>query len=257
VKAAIFDVETTGFDPKVDRIIEVGAMVVDGESWAPEGGAQGLVWEPGYPALTPEVEEVTGISQALLEREGRPLSEVVNDIGHFVDDEVAFVIAHNSPFDEGFFREEMMRTGLSLNPKMAWLLSTPWLCSIQDISHPPRFKCRKLSHLALDYGLSVDPKQLHRAMGDVELLRRLLAVSGATAQGMYEYSQIPTVVVAADVSYDNREQASSRGYKWQKLYIGGKEKEFTKQWVKAVKKNMLENEETSVPFKVLIAKEKI
>lgn len=256
MKTVLFDVETTGLNPKVDRIIEIGAMVVS-ESWQPLHMVSQLVWESGYPAITPVVEEVTGITQAALMSGGVPLVAALNELAAMTGTDIDYVIAHNAAFDKGFFTEEAIRSGLSLRGPTNLMMNVPWLCSMNDIEHPLNFKCRKLSHLALDYGVPVDPSVLHRAVQDVDLMRKMLFAADATPKGMFEYNQTPVVVLAADVSYDRREEASSRGYRWQKVYVNGTEREYVKQWVKPLKENKVEAETNSVPFKVTIAKEKI
>ena len=90
-----FDTETTGLNPRLDRIVEIGAVKFDN---------QGLIARfstlinPGIP-MPAEATRVNNISDEMLK--GKPyLNEVLPDFLHFIRG--AALAAHNAPFDSGF-----------------------------------------------------------------------------------------------------------------------------------------------------------
>ena len=89
------DLETTGVDAKVDRIIEIGAVrVVDGEV---RGSFSSLV-NPGC-EIPPDVVYLTGIRSADVAT-APPIGDVLPRLVEFVGDDP--VVAHNASFDIGF-----------------------------------------------------------------------------------------------------------------------------------------------------------
>jgi DNA polymerase-3 subunit epsilon len=94
------DIETTGLDPKVDRIVEFGAVKFD---------RMGLIirysvlMNPGIPM--PEAAlRVNGISDEMLAGKP-PLEAVLPEFLRFVKD--AVLVAHNAQFDCGFVNEKL------------------------------------------------------------------------------------------------------------------------------------------------------
>jgi DNA polymerase-3 subunit epsilon len=95
-----FDIETTGLEPKQDRIVEFGAVKFD---------RRGLICRysvlinPGIP-MPEEAGRVNGITSEMLA--GKPsLEQVFPDFLRVVKDTV--IIAHNTPFDMGFVNEQL------------------------------------------------------------------------------------------------------------------------------------------------------
>jgi DNA polymerase III subunit epsilon len=102
---AFVDTETTGTDPRNDRIIEIGIVL----------GQHGVVRErfswlidPGVP-IAPEATEIHGIKDEDVRgkpRFGEVAAEVVRALGH------ALPAAYNASFDRAFLLEELARTDL-------------------------------------------------------------------------------------------------------------------------------------------------
>lgn len=100
-----FDVETTGTDPDQDRIIQIGAVRVEGGR--PVARWSALV-DPGRP-VPPFVRRLTGITDEMLA--GRPsLDQLLPGFLDFVG--ACPLVAHNAPFDRGFLAAGLRRAGL-------------------------------------------------------------------------------------------------------------------------------------------------
>lgn len=254
----LIDFEATGLDTKKERIIEIGAMVVD-DSWNPVPDRQlsVLVWESGYPALIDEVVKVTNITQDDLNTNSITPREAFEQLAKIIDSDIKHIVAFNRGYDEPLFREEMFRNEMTMNHQMNWLLSSPWLCAMVDVETNYLYKSWRLAHLALEYGVTVNPKLLHRAINDVELMRQMLQAAGTTPQRMYEYQQSPWVYVRALVKKpweDNGAStalAKARGYNWEQCKGDETQRKFDKAWVKRVKQKDVAKEETA-PFQTRI-----
>jgi DNA polymerase-3 subunit epsilon len=97
-----FDIETTGLDPKEDRIVEFGALKFDKRG--PIVRYSALI-NPGVP-MPEGAGRVNGISDDMLAGKP-PLETVFPDFLRLVKDTV--IIAHNAPFDTGFVNEQLKR----------------------------------------------------------------------------------------------------------------------------------------------------
>jgi DNA polymerase-3 subunit epsilon len=95
-----FDLETTGLDPKQDRIVEIGAIKFDKRGPA---GRFSVLINPGIP-MPKEAGRVNNITDEMLK--GQPsLDEVFPDFIGFIKNTI--LIAHNAPFDCGFINEKL------------------------------------------------------------------------------------------------------------------------------------------------------
>lgn len=240
----LIDFEATGVDPKTARILEIGAMVVDEEFNEPLAGMSQLVWESGYPALTPEVEKITNITQQMLEEQGVDLEKAMYMLADLVCEfDINHIIAYNRKYDEVLFNAEVARGTFDMNARVSWLSQVPWLCAMEDIETNYAFKSWRLMHVALEYGVTVNPKLLHRAIADVELMREMLKESGTSPKAMYDFQKLPWIYVAADVKApwtDNGKsstEAKGLGFRWESA---GDERKFPKTWIKKIKSDKLE-----------------
>lgn len=157
------DVETTGLDPRSDRVIEIGAVRFDAQSLLEE--YQALV-SPGV-TLPMRIRRLTGLSDADLVNQP-PFAAIASDVADRLRG--AVVVAHNARFDLGFLRSELERCGLACEP--ALVLDTVELAKLLLV-----VRSYRLPDLAL--GLGLDESETHRALADARraarLAQRLLA----------------------------------------------------------------------------------
>ncbi len=101
-----FDTETTGFSPKNDRIVEIGAVRFrgDGEILA----VTNWLINPGMP-MPFYATQANGITTEMVS--GAPVfSAVWPEFAAFCQDSI--LLAHNANFDAGFLRAELTRAGV-------------------------------------------------------------------------------------------------------------------------------------------------
>ena len=138
------DLETTGLDPKRDKIIEIGAVKVRDGKVAER--FQSFV-DPGR-ALEEHVRELTGIGNGMLE--GAPdMGELLEPLLAFLGDDV--LVEHRILFDYSFEKKGI--DTLKLARKFL-----------------PDLESRKLEYLCRHYGLE---HTAHRALGDAQAASEL------------------------------------------------------------------------------------
>lgn len=220
------DFETTGLDPKTDRIIEVGAVLWDTERQTPLKMISEVI-NPGV-ELSSEITIITGLSTEDLKEYGHPKPfSVFMDLYRLLT-QCDFAIAHNAPFDKSFLDAEFDRQGI--------VYEAQWLDSITDLPLEAYKGSRSLTYLAADHGF-LNPFS-HRAVFDV--LTMLKVVSQYPIDMIIERSQSPTMLVQAEVSYWDRELAKKHGFKWNPE---------AKKWEKRLKVIDAEKESSMWEFK--------
>lgn len=244
------DFESTGKDPQIARITEIGALL---KYLPPKEKStryySKLLFDVSYPPQSQEVIEVTGITDEMLKSEGVTPPVGLLELFYSIGD-ADYIFAHNKEFDKTLLYKECARWGLTPPER-------PWICTMTEVPYPDRLRCRKLSHLAIDHGIAVDPAKLHRAVGDVELMLRI--VDCYPFPDLLRFASESTLILEAKVvppwtdSGKSTQKAKERGFRWQET--GGKV--YAKRWVKSIKKSRLENEIQGAEFEIVILEEKL
>jgi DNA polymerase-3 subunit epsilon len=159
MREIILDTETTGLDPREDRVIEIGGVELDnrfptGRTFHVYENAQGR-------PVHPDALAVHGISDA--ELVGKPaFPEIVDAFIAFIDG--ARLVAHNAGFDMGFINAEFERLGL---PPVAPERVVDSL-ALARRRHP--MGPNSLDALCRRYGIDNSRRTKHGALLDSELL---------------------------------------------------------------------------------------
>ncbi len=101
----VFDLETTGFSPVNDRIIEIGAVRVSGGKICER---YSTFVNPGI-HIPERITELTTITDAMV-KDAPPIEEVLPEFLDFIGDNV--LVAHNAGFDHGFIRTKAKEQGI-------------------------------------------------------------------------------------------------------------------------------------------------
>ena len=152
---ASVDLETTGLDPKKDRIIEIGIQIFDSTNLLDEFSTlvdPGL--DTGLPVL---ITNLTGIESSDLE--GQPsVSTLIPNVSELLQNKI--IVGHNVGFDLRFLSE----SGFKLDNKV---FDTWDLAYIVDFNSPDY----SLETLLARYGIKRD--QAHRALDDAKATAEL------------------------------------------------------------------------------------
>lgn len=156
------DLETTGLNPKYDKIIEVGAVKVRNGQIIDR--FQSLI-RPGI-MLPEKITELTGITRQELE-EAPDSEHVIPQVIEFLGDDV--ILGHQVMFDYSFLKKAAVNLNLWKTEQNHLGLDTLRLSRI----YLPELPSRRLSDLCSYYGIE---HQAHRALGDAESTVRLYEI---------------------------------------------------------------------------------
>ena len=195
------DLETTGLDANTNEIIEIGAVIWDWDRQVPVQILSELI--RSSQCVPEEIVSLTGITDQDLQRWGIPLSDGLRHL-HDLAQQVEFIVAHNGVMFDRLFLER----GWLLYPETR--CDQPWIDTLTDLPLPAGIGTRKLTYLAAEHGF-LNPYS-HRAVFDVLTMLRVL--SHYPAAEVLRMQSSPTTKVVAQVSYEEREQAKSEGFKW-------------------------------------------
>lgn len=161
---ALIDVETTGKDASMDRVVEVGVVI----------------------ARAGEVVE----RRNWLVNPGRPIPQEASDVHKITDEQVkdapafeavalevmamlagCIPAAYNASFDRAFLANELARAGQALRKDIEWLDPLVWARELQQGE-----KSRALGEVAARLGIALETA--HRAADDAEAALRVLFALG-------------------------------------------------------------------------------
>lgn len=236
------DLETTGLSPDKDHIIEM-AYVIKG--WCdPKPIAVGHSYFTTSIPLTKEIQELTRIDDKLLSLAGRDISVGLSALAHDCDKYgVAFMLGHNGrAFDKLFLQKVVAEIGGG--EALDRYLNIPWLDSKEDIIYPGTVKTTRLTYLAAEHGF-LNPFP-HSALFDV--MTMLNVAERYPFDQMVERSKMPTLIVRALVSFDDKQLAKDRSYYWEKWA----DKSFPKMWVKGIKEGDFDREVKECVFPIAV-----
>lgn len=244
----LLDLESTGLDTKTSLITQIGAIMVDPTTWEYTNGFvpfNSYLYDETYPELHKDVVRVTGITDEFLKANGIPPFQGLANLVKMLS-QADYIITYNASYDVRLLEANLERYGI------VPVKEYKYICGLRDVDYPDYMKCRKLSHLALDHGVPVNPESLHNALGDLRVMLELFRVGGYKFDDMVRNNIEPNIVIRAMVGYEDREVAKNQKYSWEKT----SDLVFPKSWVKTIKASALEKEKEALkPFEVAIVKE--
>jgi DNA polymerase-3 subunit epsilon len=187
----ILDCETTGTDPNVHDLCEVGAILFSVHHRA-------VIQQLSFlaPILANPAQAINGIPPDLtvmtIAASGTGI--ILADMAHCAD---AFV-AHNADFDR-----QWLAGGLP---------DKPWICTCTGIDWPGLRLRPSLRDLALHYGVPV--WAAHRALTDCTYLAQVFERDPLLQEHLQE-GLLPQELVAACVGFDQKELAKAAGFYWE------------------------------------------
>jgi hypothetical protein len=235
VKILGVDLETQGLE-KETKITEIGASLWDytDKKWTKISGFSKLCYEPEYGPQPELIVDLTGITDEMLKKDGRPRLEIINEFLIPLVTQADVIIAHNKKFEMDVLGATFKELGVKIDgPKKEWI------CTMSEVDYPAKYKCHKLSHMAYDHSILVPPEKLHRAEQDVDLM--FMLVQKYDFDEVLAYARQPSVVLralcAAPFNDGGIESgiAKSLGFSWEKPR-GSYDLNFPKMWVACVKR---------------------
>lgn len=143
------DLETTGLSPKLDKIIEVGAIkVIDGKII----DTYSTYVNPGR-VIDERITELTGITKDDV-CDAPVINEIIKDIVEFTED--LPLLGHRILFDYSFIKQASINAGISFEKEGIDTLKISRVCHMELPS-------KKLSDMCAYYGIEL---VAHRALND-------------------------------------------------------------------------------------------
>ncbi|MCY4204918.1 MAG: exonuclease domain-containing protein [Bacteroidetes bacterium] len=195
----IVDLETTGLQSAIHRIIEIGAIKV--RAGRIEETFSSLV-DPGC-RIPRQITKITGITS--IDVAGKPeISEVLPSFVEFVND--AIFVAHNCSFDWSFIEAELSRAGLPT-------LKNRQLCTV-------RLANRLLSGLpskslgSLINFFELQPDSRHRALSDAGATQQIFFKLLDRLEKQYEIIELDELL-----RFQNTQYAKKKSHQQRRIYI--------------------------------------
>jgi len=198
------DLETTGTDIFDAEITEIGIVTFDTDSEQVVRIYSTLVKPLGL--IPEEIQDMTGISQAMVNRFGVPWSVALSAWNEFVL-EADYIVGHNI---KGFDAPILER----LSGKK---LQKPIIDTMTDLPYERFITSKKLSHLALDV-LGIANPFPHRAATDA--LTTIMLLDAYPIEEVIEYAKAEQKLIIAklkkdDPAFDRKKDEIKRlGYRW-------------------------------------------
>jgi len=186
MREIIFDTETTGLDPREDRVIEIGGVELDNRF--PTGRTFHVYVNAQGRPVHPDALAVHGITDAEL-ADKPTFPQIAEKFLAFVDG--ANLVAHNAGFDVGFLNAELARLDL---PLLAADRVVDTL-ALARRKHP--MGPNSLDALCRRYGIDNSRRAKHGALLDSELLAEVyIELVGGRQAALVLDAAVETVVVA-------------------------------------------------------------
>jgi DNA polymerase-3 subunit epsilon len=224
----IIDTETTGLDPAVDQVIELGAILYSVDHQTPLYQISTLLRASDNPA-----EHINHIPSAVLPTIQDSFKTPALQAFQAMVNEANFAIAHNADFDQQWFNNVELPILINRNTNAP----LQWLCSMSDFTWPKQIRPGdSLANLALSHGVSVNA--LHRALADCQLIAALFdRLTPTELRNILLEALQPRAWYKAIISFDDRHLAKNSGFRWDG------ERKF---WIR----RMTETQAQNLPFRV-------
>ncbi len=175
----VLDLETSGLDPRVDRILQVAAVDITltetaGSVTAEQTGEWSTLVRLPRPWTRVGAREIHGITRRRLRR-GIPLRQAVAELDRRLEGRVA--IAHNLDFDWTFLESAREREGLPAS-------KAPTACTLEMSRSldPNRQRSHRLGDLCRDHDIPL--VNAHDALADAQATAALLPILLSQAGGL-------------------------------------------------------------------------
>ena len=172
----VFDIETTGFSPFNDKIIEIGAVKMKGKEII---DTFSTFVNPEIP-IPENIVELTSITDFMVQ-DSETIEKVLPEFLEFCKDTV--LVAHNAKFDIGFITQKAKELSLEFQPGS---IDTLPLAKILI----PDLKGFGLAKIVMHYDIKLDNH--HRAVDDAQATAEILQkfINQILSKGIYTLKEI-------------------------------------------------------------------
>lgn len=207
----VFDLETTGVDASLDRIVTayVGTLDADGKSI---NGREWMIRPDGY-VISDGAAAVHGITTERAIAEGRPFSEVLPEIVAALAALAVLgipIVAHNASYDFTMLAHEMDRAGIADPVAFVETLQIVDTILLDKHLDPYRRGSRTLTATAAFYGVALSDEDAHGAAADAIAAGRIALHLLATPTYV---AYAPDSLRRGQTGWAREQRASLKAYK--------------------------------------------
>jgi DNA polymerase-3 subunit epsilon len=238
------DLVYSGVDVKTDRVTEIGAVLWDWEKQQPVKIFSELINEVDHLPITKEIEELTGISDDLLEKwgaKGTLIHEKLQELAGLFDKADAIMAHNGTGYDIPMLEAMFARYDMKMPEKI-------WIDTMTDIKFPRLMTGRSMALLEHAHGF-INPFP-HRAVTDV--LSMLKIASQYDGERIMKLASSPKVtLVAALNAPDWKNKAAVKEFNEVKNKVAKSRFKWDpskKQWTKEVHKVLLDEGKLNFDF---------
>lgn len=172
----ILDCETTGFDAKTNKMIELAAMRIE-RGPVIAGQVSRLIKLPDGERVPDEIVKITNINDQMLLDSGVDVSVAAQELAGLLQGNRIIIAAHNAQFDLQFI-SELLR-GLPVGP-------IDFLDTVTVFKDRHKYP-HKLENAIIAYRLNNEVVNSHRAIDDVEALYHVMLAMDSERQDLATY----------------------------------------------------------------------
>ncbi len=238
------DLVFSGVNTKVDRITEIGAVLWDFQAKKPLQMMSELIHEKDCLPITPEIEELTGITDQMLKdwglKEDHTKAFLRNLAGYMK--RADYLMAHNGTnYDLPMLKAMFERYDIPWPEKL-------WIDTMVDIEYPRTIQMRSMWALEHAHGF-INPFP-HRAITDV--LAMLKIASHYDLERMVAMAKSPVVTLVAKLRAPNwKNSAEVKAFNKTKNKVAKSKFKWNPQdklWTKDVQKILLDEDKLHFDF---------
>lgn len=197
------DLETSGLQVESARVLEIACALYDTELKAVFESYSVWIWDYTYPPPFQEALDINGLTvEGLKKRAVTPHKAFDTALRYF--NKADAVMAHNGAnFDKPILEIQSKIFHVKLPDKI-------WIDTRTDLDFKDNIVCRRLQHLAIDHGVTV--QKSHRALFDV---MTMLEVAGFyDLDKAFERAKSPMIRVEAMVPMNKNPDVKKLRYRW-------------------------------------------
>jgi len=242
------DLIYSGVDTKVDRVIEVGAVLWEWKSAQPVKIISELINEVDHLPISKEVENLTGINDEMLEKwgaKGTAIHEILKQLSELME-MADYCMAHNGiGYDIPMLEAMFARYDMKMPAKV-------WIDTMTDVEYPSNIPGRSMALLEHGHGF-INPFP-HRAVTDV--LSMLKIASQYPLSRMSKMAKSPMVTIAAALKAPNwKDPAAVKEFNEVKNKVAKSRFRWnpsSKEWTKEVHKVLIDEGKVQYDFEYFI-----